>query len=90
MKSKILALWAMILMVVVIIILICTRVISSIWEYTAAFTAFMAIFCHLMAIMLYRMSASASKKLDLIAIVFGILTIVAIIVIFILNMIAFS
>lgn len=80
----------MILMVVVIIVVICTRVVSSIWEYSALFCAFMAVFCHLMSFLLMKMSPKACKKLDTIAGIFGVLTVVAIIVIFILDFIGFS
>lgn len=76
---------AMILMVIVIIIAISTRVVSSIWEYSTLFFAFMAIFCHLMAVMLVKMSARAAKKLDIFAMIFGFLAILALIVVFILD-----
>lgn len=80
---------SMILMVIIIIIAVSTRVVSSIWEYSTIFFAFMAIFCHLMALLLNKMSASASRKLDVIAMVFSALTIVALIVVFILDWVSF-
>ena len=76
---------AMLLIVFVIIIAVCTRVVSSIWEYTVLFLAFMTIFCHLASLLLIKTSKSASKKLDYIAGVLGCLAIVALIVVFILN-----
>lgn len=77
-------------MVVVIIVVICTHVVSSIWEYSVIFFAFMAVFCHLMSIMLVKMSPSACRKLDFIAGIFGILAVAALIVVFILDFIAVS
>lgn len=85
MQSRAVAWAALILMVTVIIISICTHVVASIWEYSALFLAFMAVFSHLAALLLYKMSAIASKKLDNIAVVFGLLALVAFVVIFILN-----
>ena len=84
-KNTGLAWGAMILMVVVVIVAVATRVVSSIWEYSTIFLAFMAVFCHLMSLLLERMSASASRKLDNIALIIGILAVVALIVVFILN-----
>ena len=88
-KSTTLAWGAMLLMVAVIIIAICTRVVSSIWEYSMLFLAFMAVFCHLAALLLYKMSAAASKKLDVASMIFGFLAVVALIVVFILDWNAF-
>lgn len=87
--SKSAAWGAMILTVVLIIVAICTRVVSSIWEYVPLFTLFMTVFCHLAALLLMPMSKVASRKLDVAAAVFGILTIIAIIVVFILDFIVF-
>lgn len=79
------ALGAMILMLVVIVVAMCTRVVSSVWEYLMLFLAFMAVFCHLAAVMLTKMSLAASRKLDYAALVFGVLGFIALIVIFILD-----
>lgn len=79
----------MILMVFVIIIAVCTHVVSSLWEYSVLFLAFMAVFCHLAALMLAKMSRAAARKLDIAACVFGFLAIIALIVVFILNWCAF-
>lgn len=76
---------AMILMVIVIIVAICTHVVSSIWEYITIFLGFMSVFCHLMSLLLIGMSRSASRKLDVSAGIFGILAVVALIVVFILD-----
>ena len=84
-ESKALAWGAMILMVFVIIIAMCMRVVSSIWEYSTLFLAFMAIFCHLAAVLIIRMSAAASRKLDVAAMVFGGLAVLALVVVFILD-----
>ena len=84
-ESKAMGWGAMVLMIVVIIIAICTRVVSDIWEYSTIFFAFMAIFCHLMSLLLVKMSVSASKKLDVIAMICSALAVVALIVVFILN-----
>ena len=72
-------------MVLVIVIAIITRVVSSVWEYSVLFFAFMAIFCHLMSLLLVKMSAAASKKLDVAAMIFGFLAIIDLIVVFILD-----
>lgn len=88
-KSKAMAWSAMLLVVVVVIVAIATRFATSIWEYGALFLIFMSVFCHLAALMLYRMSAVASKKLDMAALIFGILAILAFIAIFIVNFCAF-
>lgn len=88
-QSKATAWTAMILMVVVIIVAICTRVVSSIWEYSVIFLAFMAIFCHLASLILAKMSLAAARKLETSAFVFGLLAIVALIVVFILNFCVF-
>ena len=86
-QSTALAWGSMVIIVIVIIIAVCTRIVSSIWEYSTLFLAFMAIFCHLMSLMLNKMSANAAKKLDYIALLFGVLAIIALIVVFILDFI---
>ena len=80
----------MIRMVWVIVIVICTRVVSSIWEYSVIFFAFMAVFCHLMSFLLIKMSPKACKKLDSFAGFFAGLAVIALIVVFILDFIATS
>ena len=88
-ESKVAAWGAMFIMVVCIIICVITRFVTSIWEYIPLFLAFMAVFCHLAALILYKISVSASVKLDKGALIFGILAIVSLIVVFILDWAAF-
>lgn len=88
-KSRQTSWWSMFLMIAIIIVAICTHVVSSIWEYSVIFFAFMAVFCHLMSFLLMKMSPRACKKLDSIAGFFGVLAVIALIVIFILNMVEF-
>ena len=59
------------------------------WGYLGIFFAFMMVFCHIASLYLERMSQAASRKLDLIAFICGVLFIVAIIVIYIVEAIAF-
>ena len=87
-QSKGLAWGAMLLIVLVVIFTICMKYVESIWDYLSIFFAFMMVFCHLMALNLKKMSVNASKKLDIAAFIFGILTIAAIILIFILYMVS--
>ena len=88
-QSRILAWGAFVLMIAVIIIAMCTRVVTSAWEYSMLFLAFMAVFCHLASLLLMKMSASASRKLDIAAVIFGFLAVAALIVVFILDWNAF-
>ena len=50
------------------------------WTYTSVFFAFMMVFCHLAALYIYKVSPRASRKLDVIAMIMGILFMVALIV----------
>lgn len=84
-ESKAVAWVAMIIVVALLIVMICLRLFDEVWEYSAIFCAFMMVFCHLMALNLQKMSKVASRKLDLIALIFGGLTVVAIIVVYILG-----
>lgn len=84
-ESKAVAWVAMLLVVAIVIVTICLGVINEIWEYSSIFCAFMMVFCHLMALNVRGMSAAASRKLDAASLIFGVLTVVAIIVIFILG-----
>ena len=87
-QSKAVAWLAMLTVVAVFIVTVCLRVVSEVWDYAAIFCAFMTAFCHLMALNLSGMSREAGRKLDKAAMVFGFLTVVAIIVIFILYQIS--
>lgn len=84
-ESKGLAVCAMVLMVILIIVAVCTHVVSDIWEYSVLFLGFMTVFSHLMALSLVKMSKVAASKLDNVALVLAILTIIDLIVVFILN-----
>lgn len=55
------------------------------WQTFDIFFAFMMVFCHLAALYLYKMSLDASKKLDFLALIFGILAVIAFIVIFFVS-----
>lgn len=83
-ESKGVAWLAMIAVVAVLVVMICLRMFNEVWEYSSIFCAFMMVFCHLMALNLRKMSLSASRKLDYISLVFGVLTVIAIIVIYVL------
>lgn len=87
-ESKAVAWTAMLLIVVAVIITVSMKYVESIWDYLSIFCAFMMVFCHLMALNLKKMSLNASRKLDIAALIFGFLTILAIILIFILYMVA--
>ena len=87
-ESKGLALGAMVIMVILIIVAICTHLAAGIWEYSVLFLGFMTVFSHLMALSLVKMSKAAAIKMDNIALIFGILTVVDLIVVFIFNCIA--
>ncbi|MCH5214104.1 MAG: hypothetical protein J1E97_02830 [Muribaculaceae bacterium] len=85
MKSKLLTTIALLLIVAVLIVAICTRTLTNLWEYSVIFCAFMSVFSHLMALMLVKMSGSAARKLDYAAMVFGVLAIILLIVVYILD-----
>ena len=87
-QSKGVAWASMLLIVAVVIFTICMRYVVSIWDYLSIFFAFMMVFCHLMALSLKKMSSNASRKLDYAALIFGILAVLAVILIFILYMVA--
>lgn len=60
------------------------------WGYLGIFFAFMMIFCHIASLYIERISKDASSKLDLIALICGVIFVVAEIVIYILETIAFQ
>lgn len=76
-RSKILG-W-LLLAVVVILIIVTFDVHTPLWGYADEFCAFMMVFSHLMSIYLMKMSRAASRKLDIIALVFGALMVIALI-----------
>lgn len=85
-KSKIVA-W--IALIVIFGDLVLSMVIPGIkqewWELTDIFFFFMMAFSHLAAIYLQKMSMQASRTLDKFAFIFGLLGVIALIVIFIIN-----
>ena len=77
MKSKAAA-WAA--FVVIVILMAITFGLRPVWwTFADMFFAFMMVFCHLMAVYLVKLNIHSSRKLDFMALVFGILTIVALI-----------
>lgn len=77
-KSKIAALAALVLVIVLIGVTFSMR--PAWWCFFDIFFAFMMVFCHLLALQLVKMSKAASRKLDTAAMVFGVLTVIALIV----------
>lgn len=65
-KSKICAIGALILCIIVIILTFSVRK-EQWWMFIDIFFVFMAIFSHLMALTIERLNVSASRKLDTIA-----------------------
>ncbi len=49
------------------------------WMFIDMFFAFMTVFSHLMAVYVVKFNIHSSRKLDFMAVLFGILTVVAII-----------
>lgn len=85
-KSKIAGWCAMGLMIVVTVLCVTLPGVKQYWwELTDVFFAFMMVFCHLAALYLEKLSVRASKRLDTIAMVFGILAIVALICIYLID-----
>lgn len=84
-KSAVSAWGAMIIILIVIIICMSLHIIGDAWEYVVLFLVFMAGFCHLASTLLKKTSVSAAKKLDLIALIFGILGVIGLITVFILD-----
>lgn len=76
-KSKITA-WAA-LMAVVVMIALTFRMRCAWWACIDTFFAFMMAFAHLAALYLERFNAFASRRLDMIALVCGFMTLLAII-----------
>lgn len=77
------ACWGALILVIVCLIIQMKTPCQPWWTYSGIFAAFMMIFSHMAALYLYRMSPLASKKLDYVALFFGILTIIAIIAIYV-------
>ena len=78
MKSKGVAWGGMFVMVVVTVVcMLMPGVKEHWWELTDVFAGFMMVFCHLAALYLENLNPEAGKRLDMIAMLFGILAIVA-------------
>ena len=74
-KSKLTALIALLLVVVLIIFTFSIR--PAWWAFFDIFFLFMMVFCHLLSLMIEKMSIPAAKKLETFAMVFGLLTLAA-------------
>lgn len=77
-KSKILSLIALLLVVIVIVLTFRMR--DQWWMFIDMFCAFMMTFCHFAALLLEKVNPFSSKKLDIIALVFGVLFVISFIV----------
>lgn len=85
-KSKIVAWIAFIFILVFLIMsLVLPGGKKEWWQLTDVFFYFMMAFSHLAAIYLYKMSPAASRTLDKCAFIFGLLGILALVVVFILD-----
>lgn len=74
-------------LVAVIIFIVCTfgfRKQFGWWAFMDVFALFMCVFSHLMALMLRRMSIYAAKRMDMFAMVFGVLFVITLIAEFII------
>lgn len=60
------------------------------WAYTCVFFAFMMVFCHLAALYIEKISFQASRKLDLISLICGILFILSLIAVYIAETVVFQ
>ncbi len=80
-NSKPAAWGGMILTIFVIVVLSVFRTVW--WTFIPLFFMFMEAFCELVAVYIMRLSQPAAKTLQLCAFVFGILTVLAIIAVFI-------
>lgn len=52
------------------------------WDFLSIFFAFMTVFCHLMSLYIEKMSRTAANKLEGVAMVCGLLMIVAFVVVY--------
>lgn len=81
------AAWAALLLIILLIV-VTFRLRQAWWAFADIFFVFMMAFCHLTAVYLAKANPYASRKLDLTALVFAVLMIIALIVEFILYQIA--
>lgn len=86
-KSKTGAWAAFVLVLVLLVVLF--PLLEVWWEFIPLFFAFMAVFCHLMAVMIKKLNGIASAKLDMAALVCGILAVCAIIGVYVAFQFAF-
>ena len=85
-ESRIVAWGGLLLCIIVLILSMAIPGIKSEWwELIDIFFIFMMAFSHLAAVYLKKMSAAASQSLDRLALIFGILAVIAFIVVFILR-----
>lgn len=82
-ESKLTAWVAFVLVVVLIILSFLAH--TPWWGFIAIFFAFIAIFAHLAALYLRKMSVAASRKLETCAFICGLLAVVGMIVIYIVS-----
>lgn len=82
-KSKATAWVAMVLIIVLIVLSALLH--TPWWGYIAEFFAFLAVFSHIAALYLSKMSRAASSKLEFIAFILGILAVVGIIAEYIVS-----
>ncbi len=68
------------LLLVMLILVLSFKLRSYWWSYFDIFFAFMMVFCHLIALMFAKINARASARLDFIALICGILTVVGFVV----------
>ena len=74
-KSKIAALVAFFLVIIVIILTFGLR--PAWWAFIDLFFAFMAAFCHLVALYLGRMNPYIGKRMEMFALIFAVLTVLS-------------
>lgn len=60
------------------------------WTYLSIFLAFMMVFCHLAALYLYAVSWRASRKLDSLAMLCGILFVIALVATYIASQVSIA
>lgn len=56
------------------------------WSYISIFFAFMMTFCHLAALYVWKISKAASRKLDVVALVMGVLFVISLITLWIVML----
>lgn len=82
-ESKTTAWIAMVLVVVLVVMAVICQL--PWWDFIAIFFCFIGIFCHLSSLYLKRMSVHAASKLETIAIVCLILTVIGMVAIYFIS-----